>query len=257
MIELENVSYKYKNGENVLENINLKVENGEVVAVIGKNGSGKSTLARIISGISIPKTGTVILSGIDTKDKKKFIEIRKTCGIVFQNPENQIVFNNVHDDMSFALDNLKLDNKEERIKKALEEVGMLEYLQSDAYDLSLGQKQRITIASVLSINPKIIVLDEPTAMLDSEGKESIKAIVKKLKEKGFTIIYITNVIDEIFIADRTIMLEKGKIIKEFETKEIIENIEFFKEKGIAIPKAISYTKKLREKGIDINLFELI
>lgn len=134
---------------------------------------------------------------------------------------------------------------------------MSTYLSAAAYDLSLGQKQRITIAGVLSIKPKVIIMDEPTAMLDPEGKESISKILRNLKDKGFTIVYITNVIDEIFIADRVIMLEKGKIVKEFGIDNILENIEFLKEKGIKIPKTIQMIKKLKEKGIDIELSELI
>lgn len=133
---------------------------------------------------------------------------------------------------------------------------MEEYLNKDAYELSLGQKQRITIAGVISISPKYIIMDEPTAMLDPEGKEEIRKIVKKLKDLGFTIIYITNIIDEIFISDRVVMLEKGKIIKEFNTKNILENIDFLKKNGITIPKAVQIMKKLKEKGIDIGLEEL-
>lgn len=134
---------------------------------------------------------------------------------------------------------------------------MEDYLNKDAYELSLGQKQRITIAGVISISPKYIIMDEPTAMLDPEGKEEIRKIVKNLKEQGFTIIYITNIIDEIFISDRVVMLERGKLIKEFETKDILENIEFLKEHGITIPKAIEIMRNLKAKGIDIGLEELI
>ena len=134
---------------------------------------------------------------------------------------------------------------------------MLEYINSPSYDLSLGQKQRITIAGVLSVKPKLIIMDEPTAMLDPEGKESVKNIVKKLKEKGFTIIYVTNIIDEIFLSDRVIVLEKGRIIKEIRTKDILDNIEFLKENGITIPKAVYTMKKLQEKGIKIELSDLI
>lgn len=134
---------------------------------------------------------------------------------------------------------------------------MEEYIDEEAYELSLGQKQRITIAGVISISPKYIIMDEPTAMLDPEGKEDIKKIVKELKKQGFTIIYITNIIDEIFISDRVIMLEKGSIIKEFKTKDILENIEFLKEHGITIPKAIEIMRNLKAKGIEVSLEELI
>lgn len=134
---------------------------------------------------------------------------------------------------------------------------MEEYINKEAYELSLGQKQRITIAGILSIKPKYIVMDEPTAMLDPEGKEDIQKIVKKLKEEGYTIIYITNIIDEIFISDRVIVLEKGKIVKKFETKNVLDNIEFLKEKGIKIPKAVEIIQKLKNKGIEVNLEDLI
>lgn len=157
----------------------------------------------------------------------------------------------------FALDNLGLDNKEERIKQALREVDMEEYLESQAYDLSMGQKQRITIASVLSIKPKYIVLDEPTAMLDPEGKEGVRKIILKLKEKGFTIIFTTNIIGEICFSDRVFMLDNGKIAKEFEARDILYNIEFLKSKGIEVPKSIEIVRKLKADGIQIELTDLI
>lgn len=163
----------------------------------------------------------------------------------------------MHDDIIFALNNLNLDSKEERIKTALKQVGMENYIDKEAYELSLGQKQRVTIAGVLSIKPKYIVMDEPTAMLDPEGKEDIKNIVKELKSLGYTVIYITNIIDEIFISDRIIVLENGEIVKEFKTDEILENIDFLKEKGIKIPKIVETMQKLKEKGIEISLKELI
>ena len=157
----------------------------------------------------------------------------------------------------FALDNLELENKEERIKEALKQVRMENYIDKEAYELSLGQKQRITIAGVLSVKPKYIVMDEPTAMLDPEGKEEIKKIVNELKNLGYTIIYITNIIDEIFISDRVIVLENGKIAKEFRREELLENIDFLKEKGIQIPKTVEIMQRLKEKGIEINLEELM
>ncbi len=257
MIDISNLNYKYKHGQTVLEDINLRINQGEIVSIIGKNGSGKSTLARLISAITMPETGTILIDGIDTRDQERFIEIRKNIGIVFQNPENQIIFNNVHDDMIFALDNLGIENQEERIQEALKQVQMEEYINHDTYELSLGQKQRITIAGVLSIKPKYIVMDEPTAMLDPEGKEEIRKIIKELKKLGYTIIYITNIIDEIFISDRVIMLEKGKIIKEFKTKDILENIQFLKDHKIAIPKVVELMEKLKKNGINIDINDFI
>lgn len=252
MINIENLNYKYKNGEQVLEDINLKIKEGEIISIIGKNGSGKSTLARLIAGITLPTNGKILIDDIDTKDKKKFVELRKKIGIVFQNPENQIIFNNVHDDIIFALNNLEIEDKEQRIGESLKEVGMEEYIDKEAYELSLGQKQRITIAGILSIKPKYIIMDEPTAMLDPEGKNDIREIVKKLKNLGFTIIYITNIIEEIFIADRIIILKKGKVVKEIENKELMENIDFLEEIGLTIPKEIELRRKLKTMGIQID-----
>ncbi len=159
--------------------------------------------------------------------------------------------------MVFALDNLGIEDKEERIKEALKQVQMEEYLENDTYELSLGQKQRVTIAGVLSIKPKYIVMDEPTAMLDPEGKEEIRKIVKELKELGYTIIYITNIIDEIFISDRVVILEKGSIIKEFKTKDILENIEFLKDHNITIPKIVELMEELKKNNIDIDINDFI
>ena len=159
--------------------------------------------------------------------------------------------------MVFALDDLGIEDKEERIKEALKQVQMEEYLENDTYELSLGQKQRVTIAGVLSIKPKYIVMDEPTAMLDPEGKEEIRKIVKELKELGYTIIYITNIIDEIFISDRVVILEKGSIIKEFKTKDILENIEFLKDHNITIPKIVELMEELKKNNIDIDINDFI
>ena len=159
--------------------------------------------------------------------------------------------------MVFALDNLGIEDKEERIKEALKQVQMEEYLENDTYELSLGQKQRVTIAGVLSIKPKYIVMDEPTAMLDPEGKEEVRKIVKELKKSGYTIIYITNIIDEIFISDRVVILEKGSIIKEFKTKDILENIEFLKDHNITIPKIVELMEELKKNNIDIDINDFI
>ena len=257
MIELKDVNFKYKNGDMVLKDINLKIEEKEFITVIGKNGSGKSTLLKLIGGITKPTKGQATVDGIDLKDKKNFMEIRKKVGIVFQNPENQIIFNNVHDDIAFGIKNLGLDNLENRIKEALKTVNMKEHENREAYDLSMGQKQRITIASVLSMGTKYLVMDEPTAMLDSEGKETVYEIVKKLKQQGYTIIYATNVMDEILYSDKVIIMEKGEIVKSFKPTEILENIQYLKDRNIQIPPKIQTLLKLQEKGIDIQLKDLM
>lgn len=212
-------------------------------------------MAKLISGLVKPKTGKIYVDNILTSDKKEFLNLRKRVGIVFQNPENQIIFNNVYDDIAFAIKNLKLDDEEIRVKTALEKLKMQEYINSPTYELSLGQKQRITIAGIVAINPKYIIFDEPTTMLDSEGKEDVYKIVNELKKQGFTIIYITNVIEEILNSDKIVVVEKGKIIKQFMKKDILENIEFLEEHDIKIPNLIQMLKQIKQSGVDIELNE--
>lgn len=216
---------------------------------------GKSTLAKLISGLVKPQKGKIYVDNILTSDKKEFLNLRKRVGIVFQNPENQIIFNNVYDDIAFAIKNLKLDDEEIRVKTALEKLKMQEYINSPTYELSLGQKQRITIAGIVAINPKYIIFDEPTTMLDSEGKEDVYKIVNELKKQGFTIIYITNVIEEILNSDKIIVVEKGKIIKQFMKKDILENIGFLEQHDIKIPNLVKMLKQIKQNGTNIELDE--
>lgn len=256
MIKINNLSFRYKAAkENVLENINLEIEEGEVVSIIGKNGIGKSTLLKLISGLVKPSEGEILIDDINVNNKKKFKELRKKIGIVFQNPDNQILFNKVYDDVKFALDNLNLDNKDERIKTALKKVDMDGFENDDTFKLSLGQKQRVNIASVLAVKPKYILLDEPTTMIDSCGKEKIYKIIEELKKDGFTIIYVTNNINEILISDRIIMLEDNKIKACFNKKEILGNVKLLEESEIRVPEIIYLILKLRQKGLDIQLKE--
>lgn len=172
MIEIKNVAYEYKNGVKAVKNLDLKIEDGEFATIIGKNGSGKSTLAKLISGLIRPTRGEIIINGINTKNKKSQIDLRKNIGIVFQNPENQIVFNKVYDDLAFGMKNIGIENKkiEETIDESLKKVDMLEYKNAESYDLSLGQKQRVVIAGTLAMNPKILIFDEPTTMIDRRRK---------------------------------------------------------------------------------------
>lgn len=257
MIEINNVSYKYKNGNEVLKDINITINDGEFVTIIGKNGSGKSTLAKLISGLEKPTKGDVIVNRIDTKSKKETIELRKNVGIVFQNPENQIIFNKVYDDIEFGMKNLCVNSKNTKnaIESALKKVGMQDFIKKETFELSLGQKQRIAIASVLALNTKIIVFDEPTTMLDPEGKKEIYDILESLKQQGYTIIYITNAIDEILLADRVIILKNKQIQREFYKKDILNNIDVLKELDIGIPLILQISEKLKEKGINLNLQE--
>lgn len=214
---------------------------------------GKSTLAKLISGLEKPNKGKVTIDNINTLDKKSFLEIRRKVGVVFQNPENQILFNNVFDDIAFTMRNLGIENYEDKIKSSLEKLNMQEFLNSEAYNLSLGQKQRVTIAGVIATNPKYIVLDEPTTMIDPQGKEDVYEMIKELKNQNYTIIYITNFIDEILMSDRIVVIEGGKIINEFYKKDILNQIDFLKEHGIKIPDLVQLIYELKNKGIDVQI----
>lgn len=214
---------------------------------------GKSTLAKLISGIVKPTSGEVFVEGRSTKKKENFLPIRKDVGIVFQNPENQIIFNSVEDEIRFPLENLKVENIDKKIVDALKRVGLEGKEKVEAYILSLGQKQRLTIASVLAMETKYIVLDEPTAMLDPKGKEEIYKIVKELKQDGYSIIYITNIIDEILPSDEIWVMEEGSIKTTFAKKDILKHISEIEESDIKIPEIITLLQDLEKQNIQIEL----
>lgn len=216
---------------------------------------GKSTIAKLISGIVKPTKGKILIDEKDTSQKENFFDIRKKVGIVFQNPDNQIIFNQVEDEMRFALENLKIKEQDKKIKDALKKVGLEGKEDKEAYTLSLGQKQRLCIASVLAMETKYIVLDEPTAMLDPNGKEEIYKIVKELKKDNYTIIYITNVIDEILLSDEIWIMEDGTLKKSFAKSDILQHLQEIKDSGIKIPGIITLLQKLESKGIHLKLKE--
>lgn len=258
MIEIKNLSYKYKNGNKVLNNINLNINKGEFVCIIGKNGSGKSTFSKLLSGLLPFKEGEIIVNGINLKDKKNTLEIRKTIGIVFQNPENQILFDKVYDDIAFSLQNLGFSKEQisNIIDDALNSVNMSEYKNSYTDTLSLGQKQRIAIASTLAINPNLLILDEPTTMLDPINKTAIYKTLNNLHEKSITIIYITNNIDEILLADRILFLENGEIKEDFKKETLLNHLDSLK--NFEAPGIISLIKKLSNKQISaLNINDLL
>jgi energy-coupling factor transport system ATP-binding protein len=253
VIICQSVEYTYRSGLRALEDINLRVAEGEFVAIVGHNGSGKSTLARVLSGMDMPTKGSVLVNGINTRDGSKTLELRKNLGVVFQNPENQIVFEKVRDDIAFGLKNLGLDGKEiqERITEITQTL-KIEYFE-DAFELSMGQKQRVAIAGVLAMKPGYIIFDEPTAMLDPQGKKDIHRIIVDLHKQGLTILYVTNVIDEVLSADRIVILNRGKIECEFKREELLDNVDKLKSLALETPFVLDVACRLKSRGLDIRV----
>ncbi|MHC6204004.1 ATP-binding cassette domain-containing protein [Breznakiellaceae bacterium SP9] len=251
MISIENLEYVYPSGKQALKDINLTIERGEFIAIVGRNGSGKSTFAGVLSGLLRPTKGTVVVNGLNTRDKKSFIPLRKTLGMVFQNPENQIVFEKVRDDIAFGLRNLSFADTE--IEARISEIARTMAIEqfTESFELSMGQKQRVAIASVLAMQPACIVFDEPTAMLDPKGKKDIHNIVVDLHKAGLTIVYVTNVIDEVLPADRIVVIENGSIKAQIKNGELFDNIARMKSFGLEIPLTMDLLFLLKQRGIDI------
>lgn len=214
---------------------------------------GKSTFLNLISGIYKPTKGDILIDGINTKSKKEFLDLRKKIGIVFQNPDNQILFPRVYDDVRFAIQNLKLEDEEKRISDALKKVNMYDYKDNDTYELSLGQKQRINLASILAIKPKYLVLDEPTTMIDSSEKGNVYKIIEELKREKYTIIFVTNNINEILLSDKILVMQDKSIKYSFNKNEILENAEILENSGVRLPDVIQILLKLKENNLEVNL----
>lgn len=254
MINIKNLKYKYKDSETyILNNLNLNINDGELIAIVGKNGSGKSTIAKLIAGLLYPSSGEIEIDNLNSKNKKDRKEIIKTVGMIFQNPENQIIFNDIEDELKFSLNNYSSEEREIIINDVLKQVNIKKELINNLYDLSLGQKQRIAIAEVIARKQKYIVFDEPTTMIDTTGKYDIYDIIKKLKQKGYTIIYITNSAEELLLADRIAILENGKIENIVKKENIIDNINILTKYDIKLPFIIDLINELKTNGITINM----
>lgn len=260
IIKFENVHFTYPGDQmESLCGVDLEIQAGSFVAVLGHNGSGKSTLAKHMNGILVPNEGRVLVKDIDSADESRLIELRRKVGMVFQNPDNQIVANVVEDDVAFAPENLGIEPKEirRRVDEALKLVGMYELRRHAPHLLSGGQKQRVAIAGVIAMEPEIIVLDEPTAMLDPLGREEVISTVTRLcREKGMTVVLITHHMDECVGADRLIVMSAGKIIADGKPAEVFADIELMEREGLTVPETTRLLYDLNKRGMDLPLTAL-
>lgn len=260
IIEIKNLHFFYESEDNtpsveVLKGIDLDIKKGEFVAVLGHNGSGKSTLAKHLNGILIPKKGKVIVDGIDTSDESKLFELRQRAGMVFQNPDNQIVSSIVEEDVAFALENLGVpyDEMRKRVDDSLKAVNMYEYRLHSLSQLSGGQKQRVAIAGIIAMRPECIILDEPTAMLDPQGrKEVLSAIHRMNREYGITIVLITHYMEEATQCDRVIVMDKGNIIMDNIPEKVFSQVELLRKIGLDVPQVTELCWELKNAGIEIS-----
>ena len=240
----------------VLNGVDLQIEKGSFVAVLGHNGSGKSTLAKHMNAILLPSGGAVYVQGMDTSDEEKLLDIRRTVGMVFQNPDNQIVANVVEEDVAFAPENLGVPPQEirQRVDDALKAVNMYQFREHAPHLLSGGQKQRIAIAGVIAMQPECIVLDEPTAMLDPIGRADVMRTIKELnRTKGVTVVIITHHMDEAAQADRLVVMAKGKVVADGAPKDVFQNVEHLKAVGLTVPETTELLWQLRKEGLDVPL----
>jgi len=262
IIETKDLHFSYADAESegttpiVLNGVTLSIERGTFVAVLGHNGCGKSTLAKHMNAILLPTGGQVFVDGLDTTDEELLLDIRRTVGMVFQNPDNQIVANVVEEDVAFAPENLGVPSDEirRRVDEALKAVGMYHYREHAPHLLSGGQKQRIAIAGVIAMQPKCIVLDEPTAMLDPIGRADVIRTIKQFnRESGMTVVLITHHMDEAAQADRLVVMTKGQVIADGTPKEVFQDVEGLKAVGLTVPHTTQLLWDLRQEGIDVPL----
>ena len=258
IIRIDNLYFQYPHGEDeepklAIKGVSLEIEEGSFTAIIGQNGSGKSTLAKNLNGLLLPSKGAVYVSGMDTRDEDKIWDIRQTAGMVFQNPDNQLVSAIVEDDVAFGPENIGIDPVEirARVDEALDAVKMGKYKRKAPHLLSGGQKQRIAIAGVVAIRPRCIIFDEPTAMLDPRGRKDIMDIIEKLYREGITVILITHFMDEAVKADRVVIMNKGEILLDGTPEHVFSQDELIRSARLDVPMAAEIAIYLRENGIDV------
>ena len=258
IITIENLIFEYTRGDEsqpvrAIDNLNLEIERGSFTAIIGKNGSGKSTLAKNLNGLLLPTEGVIYVDGFDTRDDDSIWNVRQTAGMVFQNPDNQLVSAIVEDDVAFGPENLGIEPAEirRRVDKALEDVNMGQFKKKAPHLLSGGQKQRIAIAGVVAMKPKCIIFDEPTAMLDPKGRSEIMSIIDELHAEGITVILITHFMDEAVRADRVIIMHEGHILLDGTPQEVFEQEELIRSVNLDVPLMVEMGAKLHKAGIDV------
>lgn len=258
LLEFKNVSFSYddtNNGKRAVKGLSFKIEEGEFVAMLGHNGSGKSTVAKLMNALLIPTDGEVIVNGNNTKNEKTLFEIRKTVGTVFQNPDNQMIATIVEDDIAFGPENIGLSRDEigERIEFALKSVGMEKYRHATPFNLSGGQKQRIAIAGVLAIKPRLLVLDESTAMLDPKGRREVLNVIRKLnREEGIAVVLITHYMDEAAEFDRVLVLNDGALVLEGTPREVFKEDRLLDVIGLKLPRPNKLANYIKENGFDVG-----
>ena len=256
IIEVKDVEFRYEGAEEeAVAGVSLRVERGEFVAVLGRNGSGKSTFAKLLNALNIPQKGEIWIDGVAAHEETNSLEVRKKCGMVFQNPDNQIVATVVEEDCAFGLENLGVPPEEirRRVDEALRVVGMRDYAEAAPHMLSGGQKQRVAIAGVLAMRPKIIVFDESTAMLDPSGRREVFAVAEELNRRdGITIVWITHFMDEALRAGRLLVMDAGKIALEGAPREVFEKTEEIRKMGLDAPPMAQLAAQLRADGVPLR-----
>lgn len=259
-IEVKDLVYRYSKEQGddnlcpAIDHVSIEIKRGEYIAIAGSNGSGKSTLARCLNGLLLPTEGKILVDGMDTNDDDLIWDIRKKIGMVFQNPDNQIVSSMVEDEVAFGPENIGIENPglRKRVDNALKSVGMYEYRNREAHKLSGGQKQRIAIAGAVAMRPDCIVFDEPTAMLDPKGRSQVMKVIRELNDQGITIILITHFMEEVAEADRVLVMKSGKLLADSVPEDVFADTNLIESAGLEIPAAVLLRNELIENGISLS-----